>query len=164
MTDRVIGPGELVTVDFGAYLDGYASDITRTIWVGEPDELSRRVYGVVRQAQRLALEAVKAGRTAAELDKIARGHIEKEGFGEAFMHSLGHGIGLAVHESPTLRSTVDTVLEAGMVVTIEPGVYLAGKTGCRVEDTVEITTDGCRFVTGSPYQELHHRHPLEAFT
>ncbi|MGE0491745.1 MAG: M24 family metallopeptidase [Vulcanimicrobiota bacterium] len=164
VTDRVIGPGELVTVDFGAYLDGYASDITRTIWVGEPDDLSRRVYAVVRQAQRLALEGVRAGRTAAELDQLARGYIEKEGFGEAFMHSLGHGIGLAVHESPTLRSTVDTVLEEGMVVTIEPGVYLAGKTGCRVEDTVEITADGCRFVTGSPYQELGQLHPLEAFT
>lgn len=160
VTDRVIGPGELVTMDFGALLDGYASDITRTVWLGQPDELSRRVYRVVREAQSKALEGLSAGRTAAEIDGLARGHICQAGFGDAFSHSLGHGIGLAVHEGPTLRSTVDTVLEPGMVVTVEPGIYLPGQTGCRVEDTVIITQDGFEYVTHSPYQEPGQAHPL----
>lgn len=162
VTRRAIGVGELVTLDFGALLDGYASDITRTVWLGALDPMSQRIYRVVREAQLKALEALRPGKTAAELDGVARRHIEDAGFGDAFRHSLGHGIGLAVHESPTLRSTVSTVLEAGMVVTVEPGIYLEGERGCRVEDTVVITDDGFEYLTAAPYQSLGASHPLES--
>ncbi len=163
VSDRKIAKGELVTVDFGAYLEGYASDATRTIWIGQPDDLSQRVFRVVKEAQSKALGAVRSGIKASELDGVARRHIEEAGFGEAFKHSLGHGIGMAVHEMPTLRSTVDTVLKEGMVITIEPGVYLEGQTGCRIEDTVVVTPEGFEYVTELPYQELGQHHPLEAF-
>jgi Xaa-Pro aminopeptidase len=161
VTDRVIGHGELVTVDFGALVDGYCSDTTRTIWIGELPELEQKVYRAVREAHKRALDAIRPGKLGKEIDKVARDIIIEAGFGEAFKHGLGHGVGLAVHEMPTLRSTSDNVLEMGMIVTVEPGIYLPGQTGCRVEDSVLITKDGVEYVTKSPYQELGQHHPLE---
>lgn len=161
VTDRVIGHGELVTVDFGALLEGYCSDTTRTIWIGELPELEQKVYRAVREAHKRALDAIRPGMLGKEVDKIARDVIIEAGFGEAFKHGLGHGVGLAVHEMPTLRSTSENVLKVGMVVTVEPGIYLPGQTGCRVEDSVVITEDGVEYVTKSAYQELTQHHPLE---
>ena len=164
VTDRVIGAGELVTVDFGAIVDGYCSDITRTIWVGELPELEQRVYATVRAAHKAALEAIEVGKMARDIDKVARDLIEEAGFGEAFKHGLGHGVGLAVHEMPSVRAISTAVLQAGMVITVEPGIYLPGQTGCRVEDTIVVTEGGADFLTHSPYQELGSYHPLESLT
>ncbi len=162
VTERSIRAGELVTVDFGVQLDGFMSDMTRTIWIGQLPELETTVYSTVRQAQQAAVDAVKPGLLAKDIDAVARDLIGAAGYRDAFSHGLGHGIGLAVHELPGMRSTSETELLAGMVVTIEPGIYLAGQTGCRVEDSVIVTAHGCEPITRSPKQELHHRHPREA--
>lgn len=162
-TERRIKAGELVTVDFGVQLDGFMSDMTRTIWIGQLPELETKVYTTVRQAQQAALEALKPGLLTKDIDAVARDLIKAAGYGEAFSHGLGHGIGLAVHELPSLRSTTETELAPGMVVTIEPGIYLAGQTGCRVEDSAIVTATGREPITRTPKQELQHRHPREAF-
>lgn len=162
VTDRVINPGELVTVDFGVLLNGYCSDITRTIWVGSLNEESEKVYTTVCEAQKRALGHLKAGRLAKEVDLQARDYIASQGFGEYFNHGLGHGIGLAVHEAPSVRQTTETPLEKGMMITVEPGVYIPGKTGCRIEDTVLVTENGFEYITRSPYQVVGHAHPLES--
>ena len=162
VTDRVIQQHELITIDFGAYRDGYNSDITRTIWMGQLNERNRFIYTSVREAQRLAVEAVKPGKTCKEIDAVARQSLIGVGLGEYFSHGLGHGIGLAVHELPGVRSVSETVLEVGMVITIEPGVYIPGETGCRIEDSVVVTESGCERLTRSSYQELDQLHPLEA--
>lgn len=162
VTDRVIGAHELITVDFGAYRQGYNSDITRTIWLGRLSERNRLIYESVRKAQSLAVEAVRPGKTCKEIDAVARGYLNEVGLGEYFSHGLGHGIGLAVHELPGVRATTDTVLEPGMVITIEPGVYIPGETGCRVEDSVVVTESGCEKLTRSGYQDVDQSHPLEA--
>jgi Xaa-Pro aminopeptidase len=163
ISDRVIGEGELITLDFGSYCNSYCSDMTRTIWLGDLPELEQTVYRTVRAAHAAAIAAVRPGVLTRELDAVARNLITEAGFGEAFSHSLGHGVGLQVHEMPYLRSTTETVLEPGMVITIEPGIYLAGKTGCRVEDTVVVTADGGYSLNHTPYQELGQQHPLDAF-
>lgn len=163
VTDRRIQPGELVTVDFGALVEGYCSDITRTIWLGEPDERSRELLGIVRGAHRAAMDAVRPGLTGGDVDRVARDFIAKAGYAEAFSHGLGHGVGLAVHEGPGVRAESQAVLEAGMAITIEPGVYVPGVGGCRVEDLVVVTAEGAESLSRAPYQEPGHRHPLEAF-
>lgn len=162
VTDRPIAQGELITLDFGVFRDGYNSDITRTVWLGTLNERNRFLYESVRKAQQLAVEAVAPGKTCKEIDAVARGVLIECGLGEYFSHGLGHGIGLAVHEAPSVRSTCDTVLQEGMVITIEPGVYVPGETGCRVEDSVVVTASGCQKLTRSPYQEVGQSHPLEA--
>jgi Xaa-Pro aminopeptidase/Xaa-Pro dipeptidase len=149
-TDRVMGPGEFVTLDFGAVWGGYCSDITRTVVLGEADEQQRRVYGVVLDAQRQALEMIRAGIPCRDVDARARSVIADAGYGAAFGHSLGHGVGLEVHEGPRLSPQEDAVLEAGMVVTVEPGIYLPGWGGVRIEDTVVVTDGGCRILTRAP--------------
>ena len=154
VTDRVIGEGELITMDFGALCDGYNSDITRTVWLGTLPPEQEKIYRVVRAAQKAALDAVRAGVTAGSVDEAARKVIAEAGWAEAFSHGLGHGLGLAVHELPRMRPGSDTVLEPGMVVTIEPGVYLPGVGGSRVEDSVIVTADGFEFLTKAPYQEV----------
>ena len=164
VTDRTIETGQLITVDFGAYRDNYCSDMTRTIWLGGLDPFQQKVYQTVRKAHAAAIAAVRPGILAKELDAVARNIITEAGWGEAFSHSLGHGVGLAVHELPYLRSTIETPLEVGMVITIEPGIYLAGQTGCRVEDTVVVTDKGCELITHFPYQELNQDHPLDTVT
>jgi Xaa-Pro aminopeptidase len=142
--DVRIPPDVLVTIDWGARLDGYCSDCTRTFATGAAigDE-ARAVYELVQRAQQAALDAVRPGPTGAELDGIAREIIEAGGHGEHFGHGLGHGVGLAVHEGPRLsRRGGDAALEAGNVVTVEPGVYVAGQLGVRIEDLVAVTADG----------------------
>lgn len=163
VTDRAIRAGELVTVDFGALVDGYCSDITRTIWLGEPDERSRELLEIVRRAHRAGMDTVRPGLRGCEVDQVARDLIARAGYGEAFSHSLGHGVGLAVHEGPGLRVESKTLLEAGMTVTIEPGIYVPGVGGCRVEDLVVLTETGAESLSGAPYQEPGHQHPLEAW-
>ena len=145
-----IGSGELVVFDMGAKLDGYCSDGTRTFAVGEPGEGAREVYETVRAAQAAALDAVAAGVGGEELDAVARKAIESAGHGESFGHGLGHGVGLEVHEGPRVSPRSEDVLAAGEVVTIEPGVYLPGELGVRIEDLVVITEQGHRNLSGLP--------------
>jgi Xaa-Pro aminopeptidase len=148
--ERRIGSGELVVFDMGAKLDGYCSDGTRTFAVGEPGEEGRAVYETVRAAQAAALDAVVAGVGGEELDRVARNAIAEAGHGDRFGHGLGHGVGLEVHEGPRVSPRSDDVLASGEVVTIEPGVYLPGKLGVRIEDLVVVSDDGCRNLSGLP--------------
>jgi len=142
--EREIGRGELVVFDMGAKLDGYCSDGTRTFATGEPGEEARAVYEVVRRAQAAALEAIGAGVKGEDVDSAARRLIGDAGYGEHFGHALGHGVGLEVHEGPRLAQRSDDVLAVGEVVTVEPGVYLPGSLGVRIEDLVLVTEDGLR--------------------
>lgn len=146
-TGRIVQRGEFVTVDFGAVFDGYASDCTRTVAMGETDARQREVYNVVLAAQGRALEAVRPGVACRDVDAAGRAVIAAAGFGEAFGHAMGHGIGLDVHEGPPVSPRTDAVLEAGMVVTIEPGIYLPGWGGVRIEDSVVVTEEGARILT-----------------
>ncbi|HEY7455937.1 MAG TPA: aminopeptidase P family protein [Solirubrobacterales bacterium] len=148
--EREIAAGELVVFDMGAKLDGYCSDGTRTFAVGEPGERAREVYEVVRAAQAAALDAVGAGIGGEALDGVAREAIAAAGHGEHFGHGLGHGVGLEVHEAPRLSPRSEDELAAGEVVTIEPGVYLPGELGVRIEDLVVVTEDGCRNLSSLP--------------
>lgn len=163
VTNRKIVRGEMVTVDFGCLCDGYCSDITRTIWLGNLDEESLRIWNLVRQAHDEALVKVRPGVRASELDGIARGIISAGGCGEAFSHSLGHGVGLAIHEGPGLRKESAAILAAGMTVTIEPGIYIPGIGGCRIEDLLEVTAEGYRQLSLSPYQVPGQSHPLASY-
>lgn len=147
-TDRVIAPGDLVTFDFGAIRNGYCSDETVTVAVGEPDHRQREIYRIVKEAHDLALERVRPGAACSEVDAAARDHISSRGYRENFGHGTGHGIGLEIHEKPTVSPRSDEILEEGMVITIEPGIYLPGWGGVRIEDTVCVTRDGYRTLTG----------------
>lgn len=146
-TDKVIETGDFVTLDFGAYYNGYVSDVTRTLAVGQPSDKLKEIYQVVLDSQLLALEKIKPGMTGKEADAISRDYIASKGYGEAFGHSLGHGIGLEVHEGPGLSSRSDVVLEPGMVITIEPGIYLPGIGGVRIEDDALVTETGVEKLT-----------------
>lgn len=148
-TGRVIQAGDLVTMDFGAVVNGYCSDITRTVMIGKPSAKQKEVYQIVLEAQTAALNALKPGMTGREVDQVARELIASQGYGENFGHGLGHGVGLVVHEEPRLSPAGATVLEPGMVVTVEPGIYLPGWGGVRIEDTVVVTEAGCRVLTHS---------------
>jgi Xaa-Pro aminopeptidase len=148
--DREIGDGDLLVFDMGAKLDGYCSDGTRTFAVGEPGEAAREVYEVVLGAQRAALDAVRAGIGGEALDEVAREMIEAAGHGERFGHGLGHGVGLEVHEGPRVSRRSEDVLAANEVVTIEPGVYLPGELGVRIEDLVVVTEEGHENLSGLP--------------
>jgi Xaa-Pro aminopeptidase len=139
---RTVGRGEFLLLDFGAQVDGYCSDLTRTVVVGRADQRQREVYEVVERAQLTAREGIRAGMSGREGDALARALIAQRGFGEAFGHSLGHGLGLEVHEAPRLSPTADGVLPAGAVVTIEPGIYLPGWGGVRLEDDVFLASAG----------------------
>jgi Xaa-Pro aminopeptidase len=149
-TDQIIDRGTLVTVDWGAKVDGYFSDCTRAFSTGGlPDKL-REIYEVCLAAQKLACEGVKAGISGVEADAIARDQIEAAGYGANFGHGLGHGVGLAVHEAPRLSTESTDVLEAGNVVTIEPGIYLPGVGGVRIEDLAVVREDGVELLTAFP--------------
>jgi Xaa-Pro aminopeptidase len=149
-TDRPLGRGDLVKMDFGSIVEGYHSDMTRTVAFGEPPPKMREVYEVVRRAQQAGVDAVTAGLPCFEADRITREVISEAGYGEAFKHPLGHGVGLEIHEAPWLRPGNDEPLPQGAVVTVEPGVYLEGEGGVRIEDMVEVTADGCRVIPRSP--------------
>lgn len=141
--ERPIGRGEWLLLDFGAQLDGYCADLTRTVVVGAPaDPRQREIYGIVRQAQRKAREEVRVGMTGSEADALARDVIATAGLGDAFGHSVGHGLGLEVHEAPRLAVTAQERLPAGAVVTVEPGIYLEGWGGVRLEDDIHLTPEG----------------------
>jgi Xaa-Pro aminopeptidase len=143
-SEREVAAGELLLIDMGAILDGYCSDCTRTVAAGEVDDEMRQVYELVRSAQRVALETIRAGVDARDADSAARDPIARAGHGERFGHGLGHGVGLQVHEAPRLSQRSDQALEVGDVVTVEPGIYLPGRFGVRIEDLVTVTDDGCR--------------------
>ena len=134
----------MVKVDFGALAAGYHSDMTRTVALGDPGPRLCEIRDVVAAAQGAGIAAVRPGASAAEVDRAARSVIEEAGYGSSFPHGLGHGVGLEIHEAPFLRWDLDDVLEPGMVVTIEPGVYIPDLGGVRIEDMVEVTADGRR--------------------
>jgi Xaa-Pro aminopeptidase len=147
---RPIGRGELIVFDMGAKLDGYCSDGTRTYASGDPGEEAREVYAVVLEAQLASLTAVKAGAKGEEVDAVAREIIDEAGYAKRFGHGLGHGVGLEVHEGPRLSPRSDDLLEPGEVVTVEPGIYLPGQLGVRIEDFVVVTEDGYRNLSSLP--------------
>ena len=150
-SNKSIQKGDFITMDFGAVVDGYHSDMTRTVALGAVSEEQRRVYDTVLQAQQAALAMLRDGTSCVDGDAAARRIIEQAGYGECFGHGTGHGVGVQIHESPRLSPNAgDAVLRAGHVVTVEPGIYLAGRFGVRIEDMVLITTDGCRNLTHAP--------------
>ena len=154
-TARPIATGELVVVDFGATVDGYRSDMTRTLCVGRPASATLlRMLDVVASSQRAGVAAVAAGRPAAEVDGACRDVIAEAGWADAFVHGTGHGVGLDIHEAPALAATSGDTLAAGHVVTVEPGVYLPAHGGVRIEDTLVVTDDGCLPLTHAPKEPL----------
>jgi Xaa-Pro aminopeptidase len=149
-TDQIVEPGTLVTVDWGARVSGYHSDCTRTFSTGKLPDRLREIYAVCLDAQKAACAGIRAGLTGIEADALARGPIEAAGYGERFGHGLGHGVGLAVHEAPRLSTESGDVLSAGNAVTIEPGIYLPGMGGVRIEDLAIVRDDGVDLLTGFP--------------
>jgi Xaa-Pro aminopeptidase len=152
---KAIGNNELVTVDMGALYQGFHSDMTRTYAIGDPSEELKKIHRIVAQAHQAALEKVRPGVKAFDVDFAARDIITKAGYGEYFGHSVGHGVGLNIHEAPSVSyRSEDLRLEAGMVVTIEPGIYLPGKGGVRIEDLVLVTSDGFEFLSHIPHNTV----------
>lgn len=145
-----ISNGDFFTFDIGATFMGYHSDMTRTVAIGSANDEMKRVYDIVLTAHKKALSAVKPGVRSCDIDKIARDYIYENGFEGCFGHATGHGVGLDIHEYPTVSTRCDTVLKEGMVITIEPGIYLKRKFGVRIEDTVVVTGDGCRSFASIP--------------
>ena len=143
-TDRPLAPGEPIIVDWGARLDGYCSDTTRTLVIGRADDTFQRVFDTVVAARDMAIAAITAGASGTQVDKIARDHIEKSGYAGKFGHGLGHGTGLAVHEAPRLSPVRNDRLEAGMIVTVEPGIYLPGWGGVRMENQIVVLENGAQ--------------------
>ena len=143
-TEKIIRSGEPVIIDMGARFNGYCSDLSRTLFLGKADKTLREIYNIVLKAQTAAIEGVESGMDASQADQLARSVVEQTGYGDAFGHSLGHGVGLAVHELPTLGSSSSDSLADGMVFTIEPGIYLAGKGGVRIEDMVVLENGKAR--------------------
>ena len=141
-TDKVIEEGDMVTIDFGCYYKGFASDMTRTFAVGDPGEKMKEIYEIVKEANRRVTEVAKAGMTGAELDAIARDYITEKGYGDAFGHTTGHGLGLEVHEGPAVSFRNDEKLVKNNIITNEPGIYLPGIGGVRIEDDLVIKEDG----------------------
>jgi Xaa-Pro aminopeptidase len=146
-TAAPLNPGSLVVIDMGAFQDGYASDMTRMLFLGTPSPKVKRTYKAVLEAQLAAIDAVRAGVSTAHVDRQARRVLKGYGLDKAFVHSTGHGLGLEIHEPPRIGKRDKGRLAAGMAVTIEPGVYLEGFGGIRIEDTVEVTGTGCRILT-----------------
>lgn len=149
-TEKTIAAGDFVTMDFGCIVDGYCSDMTRTVAVGHVTEEMQRVYDVVLDAQLAGIACCKAGVSGREVDGAARRVIEAAGYGDAFGHGFGHGVGLEIHEAPTASSRADALLPAGSILTAEPGIYLPGKFGVRTEDMLYVIEDGCINLTEAP--------------
>lgn len=148
-SDKKIQKGDLVTLDFGAVVDGYTADLTRTVVVGKANKRQKEVYNIVLRAQRRAISRARFGMKACDLDKIARAVIKKAGYGRYFGHGLGHGIGLLIHDNPAVNTTNQQILEPGMVITIEPGIYIPNWGGVRIEDDVLIARTGVEVLTSS---------------
>lgn len=150
-TNKKVELGDLITIDFGACCGGYMSDITRTLWLGEPTEELKKIYAAVRKVQRDCVKMVAPGVKCADIDAFQRAEFEKMGLSQYICHSLGHGVGLEIHEAPTLSRLSEDVLAPGMVVTVEPGLYLPNCGGVRIEDTVLVTQSGCEVLTQSKH-------------
>jgi Xaa-Pro aminopeptidase len=146
-TEQAIPKGAFVVCDFGVILSGYCSDQTRTVWVGMVPDDARRAYEAVKEAQQAAVDAVRPGIAVGEVDAAARKVLRKAGLGRYFTHSIGHGVGLEIHEIPRVADGQKEILQPGMVITIEPGVYFPGKWGVRIEDMVGVTAGGCEVLT-----------------
>jgi len=153
-TDRPIEPGEPVIIDMGAHVGGYNGDLTRTTWIGNPTSELRPAYASVDAAQRAALEMIRDGIAAKEVDAAARSVLDAAGLGDAFIHGVGHGLGVRVHEAPSVGQMSDDILHAGQVLTVEPGVYLPGWGGVRIEDVVVVEAGGYRMLTGAPKLQI----------
>lgn len=151
-TSKQLEPGDFVTLDFGARYNGYCSDMTRTVVVGPVSDKHREIYDVVLRAQLAALEVIRPGIMAREVDLAGRRVIEEAGYGEYFGHGIGHGVGLNVHERPSVGKTSEDVLQPGMIITVEPGIYIPGFGGVRIEDLVLVTEDGKNNLTASEKQ------------
>jgi Xaa-Pro aminopeptidase len=147
---RPLQRGDIVKMDFGCVVDGYHSDMTRTVSFGEPPAQLREVYDIVRSAQQAGLDAVRVGVGGAEVDEASRSVIRDSGYGDKYTHSLGHGVGLEIHEGPTLRAGGKDVVPENAVVTVEPGIYVEGLGGVRIEDMVEVRSDHCRVIPRTP--------------
>lgn len=141
--ERIVEDGDFVVLDFGGTYEGYCSDTTRTICIGKSSDKMKEVYNIVKEAQEIGVNTVKPGTKASEIDNAVRKHIEDNGYGKYFTHRTGHGIGLQVHEEPYISSISDTILKQGMVFSIEPGIYIDGEFGVRIEDLVVVTENGC---------------------
>lgn len=148
-SDKPVKQGEFVLLDFGAVVGGYHSDMTRTFCVGEPSDKMRKVYDIVLDAQFAALDAVKAGMSGKELDAVARDIIADAGYGDNFGHSLGHGVGMEIHEMPYASPSKDNILLENSIVTVEPGIYIEGEFGVRIEDFVVVKNGGCENMTNA---------------
>lgn len=148
--ETVIQPGMFVTMDFGCVYEGYCSDMTRTVAVGQPTDEMERVYHTVLEAQRAGIAAARAGVTGSEVDRAARQVIQQAGYGSFFSHSFGHSLGLEIHESPNASPSEQTVFPAGAVISAEPGIYLPGHFGVRIEDVLVLREGGCEDITQSP--------------
>lgn len=146
-TDRIVRPNDMVLLDLGVSYEGYKSDLTRVFFLGKINPERRKIYGIVREAQRRSIEAIKPGAKISHIDGAARGFINAKGLGKRFGHALGHGIGLEVHESPSISSKNQAILRTGMVFTVEPAVYISGWGGVRIEDMVLVTRKGCEVLT-----------------
>ena len=148
--DQVVDTGMFITMDFGCKVDGYCSDMTRTVALGQPSQEMEEVYAVVLAAQRAGINAARAGVTGREVDAAARRVIQEAGYGEYFSHSFGHSLGLEIHESPNASPSEGSVLPAGAVISAEPGIYLPGRFGVRIEDVLILRDGGCEDITNSP--------------
>ncbi len=148
--ERKVRSGDMITLDFGAKVDGYCADMTRTIALGQPSEKMRHVYDVVFTAQQMAQDALMAGKVCREIDAIAREYIAAQGFGENFGHGLGHSLGIDIHENPRLSMLCADITQENQVLTVEPGVYLPGIGGVRIENSCVVTKDGCYSLTTAP--------------
>lgn len=145
-SDKPVSKGELITMDFGCMYQGYHADMTRTVMLGQPAEWQKELYAIVLEANRRAEALVKAGVPGVEVDAAARDYITEQGYGERFGHGLGHGVGLDIHEKPFMSRTCEQILASGCVVTVEPGIYLPGQGGCRIEDSVLVTEGGAEIL------------------
>lgn len=156
-SDKVLEKGDLVLMDFGAYYQGYTSDITRTVVLGTANQKQREIYEIVLSAQKRTIEAIASGRIGKEVDAVARKWIAEHGYDQYFRHATGHGIGMEVHESPALRRSSEEVLKTGMIVTVEPGIYLPYIGGVRIEDDILVTPSGGERLTQSSreFLEIH---------
>jgi Xaa-Pro aminopeptidase len=148
-SERNLQPGDFITMDFGARYSWYCSDMTRTVFLGRPDDTQVKIYNIVLEAQQRALEYIKSGLLGKDVDRVARETIDKNGYGNNFGHGLGHGVGIEIHESPRLSPKGDMELLPGMVVTVEPGIYIENYGGVRIEDLVVVTRNGCDNLTKS---------------
>ena len=149
-TDKKIAKGEFLKLDFGCVYKGLRSDLTRTIGIGSLNAEQKKIYSIVKEAQQKALDAVKAGEHTKDIDSVARNHITENGYGKNFGHGLGHGLGYDTHEGPYLNQRMDFVLDVNNIITIEPGIYVEGLGGVRIEDDVIVKTDGCEILNTSP--------------